>query len=103
MTQGLILYDASARVVVCNQRYIDMYRLSPAVVKPGCHFSDLVQHRKDIGSFKGDVEEFCSAVLANVAQGRVTHNVLETVDGRARFRSSTGRCRRVAGLRRWKT
>jgi diguanylate cyclase (GGDEF)-like protein/PAS domain S-box-containing protein len=83
MTQGLILYDASARVVVCNQRYIDMYRLSPAVVKPGCHFFDIVQHRKDIGSFKGDVEEFCSAVLANVAQGKVTHSILETADGRA--------------------
>jgi diguanylate cyclase (GGDEF)-like protein/PAS domain S-box-containing protein len=83
MTQGLILYDASARVVLCNQRYIDMYRLSPAVVKPGCHFFDIVQHRKDIGSFKGDVEEFCSAVLANVAQGKVTHSILETGDGRA--------------------
>jgi diguanylate cyclase (GGDEF)-like protein/PAS domain S-box-containing protein len=83
MTQGLILYDASARVVLCNQRYIDMYRLSPAVIRPGCHFFDLVQHRKDIGSFKGDVEEFCSTVLANVAQGKVTHSVLETVDGRA--------------------
>ena len=83
MTQGLILYDASACVVVCNQRYIDMYRLSPAVVKPGCHFFDLVQHRKDMGSFKGDVDEFCSTVLANVAQGKVTHNILETVDGQA--------------------
>jgi len=25
MTQGLVLYDASARVIICNQRYIDMY------------------------------------------------------------------------------
>ena len=38
MTQGLVLYDASARIVICNQRYIDMYRLSTEVVKPGCHF-----------------------------------------------------------------
>jgi len=35
MTQGLVLYDASARVVVCNQRYIDMYGLSKDIVKPG--------------------------------------------------------------------
>lgn len=52
MTQGTVLYDASARVVVCNQRYIDMYRLSPAVVKPGCHFRDIIRHRKATGSFK---------------------------------------------------
>jgi len=83
MTQGLVLYDASARVVVCNQRYIDMYRLSPAVVKPGCHFHDIVRHRKATGSFKGDVDEFYSTVLANVAQGKVTRNILETADGRA--------------------
>ncbi len=83
MTQGLILYDASARVVVCNQRYIDMYGLSPAIVKPGCHFYDIVRHRKQSGSFKGDVHEFCSTVLANVAQGKVTRHVLETADGRA--------------------
>ena len=36
MTQGLVLYDASARVVTCNQRYLDMYNLSKDVVKPGC-------------------------------------------------------------------
>ena len=36
MTQGLVLYDASARVIICNQRYLDMYGLSSEVVKPGC-------------------------------------------------------------------
>ena len=83
MTQGLILYDASARVVVCNQRYIDMYGLSTAVVKPGSHLYDIIRHRKQRGSFRGDVHEFCSTVLANVAQGKVTHSILETGDGRA--------------------
>src|SRR5262249_38797855 len=46
MTQGLVLYDASARIVTCNQRYLDMYELSPDVVKPGLHYYDLIQHRK---------------------------------------------------------
>jgi len=41
MTQGLVLYDASGHIVICNQRYIDMYKLSTEVVKPGCHFYDL--------------------------------------------------------------
>jgi PAS domain-containing protein len=60
MTQGLVLYDASSRVVVCNRRYIDMYGLSTDIAKPGCHFHDLIQHRKDTGSYDGDVHEFCS-------------------------------------------
>jgi len=29
MTQGLLLYDKDARIVLCNQRYLEMYNLSP--------------------------------------------------------------------------
>ena len=61
MIQGLVMYDASARIVPVNQRYIDMFDLSPDIVKPGCHFHDLIQHRKDRGAFSGDVKEFCPA------------------------------------------
>jgi len=82
MTQGLILYDSSARLIVCNHRYIEMYGMSPDVVKPGCSLRDLIMHRKDIGSFKGDVDEFCSSVLRNVALGQITHSILEATDGR---------------------
>jgi diguanylate cyclase (GGDEF)-like protein/PAS domain S-box-containing protein len=83
MTQGLVLYDAFARVVVYNQRYIDMYGLSTAVVRPGSHFCDVMRHRKETGSFRGDVDQFCSTVLKNVAQGEVTNSILESSDGRA--------------------
>jgi diguanylate cyclase (GGDEF)-like protein len=83
MTQGLLLYDSDARIVLCNQRYIEMYGLSPEVAKPGCHFRDLVAYRKQTGSFQGDVDAFCSNVLANVAKGKVTNTVLETADGRS--------------------
>ena len=58
MIQGLVTFDASARVVTFNRRYIDMYNLSTDVVKPGCHFRDLMQHRKDCGSFAGNVDRF---------------------------------------------
>jgi diguanylate cyclase (GGDEF)-like protein/PAS domain S-box-containing protein len=83
MTQGLILFDASARVVVYNQRYIDMYGLSTAVVKSGTHFHDVIRHRKETGSFKGDVDEFCSTVLKKVTQDKVIHSIFESADGSA--------------------
>jgi len=83
MTQGLVLYDASARVVLCNQRYIDMYSLSTDVAKPGCRFHDLIQHRKDTGSYDGDVDEFCSNILRNIAHGKVNHSIMECPDGRS--------------------
>ncbi|MDE1934979.1 EAL domain-containing protein [Bradyrhizobium sp.] len=82
MSQGLLLYDSSERLVVCNQRYIAMYGLSADVVKPGLSFRDLLLYRKKIGSFKGDVEVFISNVRRNVAIGKTTRNTFETGDGR---------------------
>ena len=72
-----------AHVVICNQRYIDMYNLSTDVAKPGCYFYDLIRHRKETGSFDGDVDEFCSNILRNVAQGKITHSIMTSADGRS--------------------
>jgi diguanylate cyclase (GGDEF)-like protein/PAS domain S-box-containing protein len=83
MIQGLVTFDAAARVVTFNRRYIEMHDLSTDIVKPGCHFRDLMQHRKDNGSFDGDVEAFCTQVMENVARGQVTHSVMQCRDGRA--------------------
>ncbi|KRR16428.1 diguanylate cyclase [Bradyrhizobium lablabi] len=83
MIQGLVTFDASARVVTFNRRYIDMYNLSTEIVKPGCHFRDLMQRRKDSGSFAGNVDAFCSTVLRNIARGQVDHSIMQCPDGRS--------------------
>ena len=83
MTQGLLLYDSSERLVVCNQRYISMYGLSADLVKPGLGFRDLVAYRKASGSFKGDVDAFVSSVMRKVALGEITRSIVETTDGRS--------------------
>jgi diguanylate cyclase (GGDEF)-like protein len=83
MTQGLLLYDSSERLIVSNRRYLEMYGLSPDVVKPGLTFRDLIAYRKETGSFKGDVDGFCSSVLRNVTLGKITRNVVDTGDGRS--------------------
>ncbi len=83
MTQGLVLYDSSARIVTFNQRYLDMYKLSTDVVKPGLHYYDLIQHRKDTGSFDGDVRAFCDPIMRDVSRGKANSTIMETPDGRA--------------------
>src|SRR5262249_50497074 len=72
-----------ARIVTFNQRYVDMYNLSTDVVKPGLHYYDLIQHRKDTGSYDGDVRAFCDPIMREVSQGKVSRTVMETGDGRA--------------------
>jgi diguanylate cyclase (GGDEF)-like protein len=83
MTQGLMLYDAASRIVLFNRRYVEMYGLSLDVIRPGRLFRDVMKHRKATGSFEGDPEAFCSAVLQNVAQKKLTHTILETKAGRS--------------------
>jgi diguanylate cyclase (GGDEF)-like protein/PAS domain S-box-containing protein len=80
MTQGLLMFDASQRLVICNQRYIDMYGLSAEVVKPGCSFRELIAHRKACGSLAGDESEYASSVLRSIGRPKV--KVIETPDGR---------------------
>jgi diguanylate cyclase (GGDEF)-like protein len=82
ITQGLMLYDASSRIILFNRRYIDMYGLSADVIQPGRLFRDVMKHRKATGSFKGDPDAFCDEVLKNVSEMRLTHRVLTTSDGR---------------------
>jgi PAS domain-containing protein len=83
MTQSLLLFDSSDRLIVCNNRYIEMFGLSQGVVKPGCTFRELIAHRKAAGSFKGDVDEYCSSVLRKVRFGKTTLSVVENPNGRS--------------------
>jgi diguanylate cyclase (GGDEF)-like protein len=82
MSQGLCLFDASARIVVCNQQYLQMYALSPAVARPGCTLHDLIVHRKQTGYFTGDVDDYVRRILENVAKGQSFSWVVEASDGR---------------------
>jgi diguanylate cyclase (GGDEF)-like protein len=81
MTQGLLLFDSSQQLVVCNQRYIEMYGLSAGIVKPGCSFREIIAHRKATGSFAGDEDEYCARILQSI--GLRNSMVVETRDGRS--------------------
>jgi methyl-accepting chemotaxis protein len=82
MSQGLCMFDAQGRIVLCNQRYIDMYRLSPQVVRPGCTMHELMRHRRDTGLFSGDVDTYSQHIIDNMAKGQSTRLYVEASDGR---------------------
>jgi PAS domain-containing protein len=81
--QGLVLYDASARIIICNQPYLDMFGLSPDIAKPGCTMQRLIAHRKETGSFDGDVDAFCKSIIQTVSLGKATRQLTEAPGGRA--------------------
>jgi methyl-accepting chemotaxis protein len=83
MTQGVVLIDANERVLVCNDRYVDMYRMSRDIVKPGCTLKDLIKNRIATGSLNIDPEKYRAEILNAVRPGRDMSRIVETPDGRA--------------------
>lgn len=43
MTDGFVMWDANDRLVACNARYKDFYRVSASVIEPGAHFDDIMR------------------------------------------------------------
>jgi len=82
MSHGLCMFDPQGRIVLYNRVYIEMYKLSPQVVRPGCSLRELIQHRKDTGLFSGDIEPYCLRLLDSVAKGQNMQIYVQASDGR---------------------
>jgi methyl-accepting chemotaxis protein len=83
MTQGVVLFELGGRLVVCNEQYLRMYKLSPDLVRPGAHLVDIVKERFKTGSLQLDPAEYCADLMKNMAAGKIVRFVSETSDGRA--------------------
>jgi methyl-accepting chemotaxis protein len=83
MTQGVVMFDAGGRLVVCNDPYLAMYGLSPEIVKPGAFLIDIIRQRIQSGSLQRDPQEYCNELLSNMAAGKIVRFVTESPDGRA--------------------
>jgi diguanylate cyclase (GGDEF)-like protein/PAS domain S-box-containing protein len=77
MSQGLLMFDTDGRLLLCNQRYLEMYGLSPEVVKPGCTLRELLDERRRTGSFSEDLEQYSRSILDAVAAGRARSHITE--------------------------
>jgi len=82
MSQGLVMFDSTERLVICNDLYIEMYGLSPEIVKPGCLFGELLHHRIETGGSINDPEQYRLELRTSLKQGKITNSVIGTRDGR---------------------
>jgi diguanylate cyclase (GGDEF)-like protein/PAS domain S-box-containing protein len=53
MTHGLCMFDGQQRLLVCNERFANMYHLPDALRTPGTPFSDILDYRHRNGLLKG--------------------------------------------------
>jgi diguanylate cyclase (GGDEF)-like protein/PAS domain S-box-containing protein len=82
MSQGLMMFDAQSRLILCNQRYLDLYRLPKGSVRPGMTLREIIQLRVDAGTFPGDADRYCAEALDTVARGVNWKKTIATPDGR---------------------
>ena len=82
MSQGLCMFDGNERLVVCNQRYMEMYQLAADIVKPGCSLQSLLEYRIRNGSFSRDPAEYRRELVGAMAAGTTTSNEVKSKDGR---------------------
>jgi methyl-accepting chemotaxis protein len=97
MSQGLVMCDASGKLLLCNSRYVELYGLSPSMVKPGNKLINLIRHRAATGTLDLDPDKYCSELLATMAQGKTTNAIVKAPDGRSILVSN----RPIAGSGHW--
>lgn len=86
MGEGLCMFDAEKRLVVCNDRYAKMYRIPPELLKVGTSHREIIKHRITSGILKGETSDTAAnqliSTLAALPSDTASSRVDELADGR---------------------
>ena len=83
MSQGLCFFDAAHRLIVCNDRYVDMYDLPRDRVGPGTPLTEIVDLRFAAGSCPATSRDDYLHWRTNVAiSAEPTDSIVELKNGR---------------------
>ncbi|MEA2928437.1 MAG: hypothetical protein QOG38_865 [Hyphomicrobiales bacterium] len=86
MGEGLCMFDADKRLVVCNDRYAKMYGLPPELLQTGTPHAAIIRHRVLHGVLKGENDDGAAeqkiAALAALPPDTPSRRIDELADGR---------------------
>jgi diguanylate cyclase (GGDEF)-like protein len=83
MVQGLCMFDASQRLILCNDRFLDLFRLSRDNVIPGISILELMQCIESASAFAaGAAERVLEAYNTRVFINGSDAYLAEFIDGR---------------------
>jgi len=83
MSHGLCFFDPAHRLIVCNDRYVEMYDLPRDRIGPGTSLAEIVDMRFEVGSFPAMSKEEYLHWRAKVAiSAEPTDSVVELRNGR---------------------
>lgn len=82
MPQGVTIFSADQRLVICNERYREIYGLSLQAYPPGTAFRSIVQYLADSGHLDMDVDRYVHDHVAQLVGGTWSHSARTLKDGR---------------------
>jgi len=82
MTQGLCMFDSSARLILCNMPYIEMHLLRREQLRGGMPLREMLEIRLEKGTFTGDADRYAAECLKQAREGRTEKRVIKFADGR---------------------
>jgi GGDEF domain-containing protein len=82
MSQGLVMFDARGRLVVRNDRYLEMYGIARSDLGTDCTLMDLIRCRKVAGALAEDVDRYYVGIIERAANRKADSHHLRTADGR---------------------
>ena len=82
MSQGLCMFDRDGRLVLWNERYIQLYNLPIGSFKHGFTLLELLEYRKRQGTFMHDPVEYTEKIQTAARNGEKLNLVVELEDGR---------------------
>ncbi len=83
MSQGLCFFDPDHRLIVCNDRYIEMYDLPRGRVGPGTPLTEIVDMRFEAGSFPAmSRDEYLHWRTKVAVSAEPTDSIVELRNGR---------------------
>jgi diguanylate cyclase (GGDEF)-like protein len=86
MGDGLCMFDAEKRLVICNDRYAQMYRLPPELLRAGTPHHEIIKHRIANGILKAatsdDAARQWRSLLGALPADAASSRIDEFADGR---------------------
>ena len=83
MSQGLCFFDSDHRLIVCNDRFVEMYDIAPERVSPGMSLIEIVDLRFEAGSFPAMTRDEYLHWRTNVAvSNEAKDSIVELMNGR---------------------
>lgn len=83
MLQGLTMFDGESRLVMHNQRYVEMYRLADGDLQPGMTLQELLTLKGRRRTFAGNAEVYASEIRTLIDHQQKASHLIELEDGRS--------------------